>query len=204
MGGQPRYDVRDLLIAQNMRLRTVGMSAPIWHSLVRLPRDDDASQALIAYERKIRWIDQWASFGRASRQTHRCDLSFISMTTGAVCAIRGIASRRVAVRSTCVRGGSLAGQRTWITPGRNHALREDVNLPIGQHTAGGFAEARHHRSRNSGSGDSLDVGNRCRGKINRVGKRDRRAILPMVTVASGAIRSVQGSEICHTFRICNL
>ena len=85
-----------------------------------------------------------------------------------------------------------------LAPAGPNSADDDIDLVVGQHSAGVLRERRHGGSGNSVGGYATNRGIVGDSEVNRVAKCNRSAALPIRAVTSGAVPCIEEIEI-HNF-----
>jgi len=109
--------------------------------------------------------------------------------------VKFCAARGLALLARCVGDGGEAGEGRWPAPEGDHALREDLNLLVGERAAGGFAEGRHQAAGDTFGGDALQIGGTGEGQIDGVCQRDGRAQSAAFAVTGRTVLFVKRGEV---------
>src|ERR1043166_459329 len=153
---------------------------------VGTPGNDGCSQSLVAHERKKGIIDNGTSFFRA--------FAFRSVTSSAECCVRGGAADGVAWFRRGIRGRA---RLLHICPMRAHLTHQDLDLLVCERSARAFCKGRHKRTTDTGGYNATNrvvTGNR---PINRIRQSERCVAFSILTVAAGAVLSVENCKIAH-------
>src|SRR4030095_2490351 len=183
LGDQPSHDICNFLRGHRSVRHII---APIWMTKVGTPGNDRCSQSLFAHERKKGIIDNGTSFFRA--------LAFRSVTSSAECRVSGAAADCVA-RFRC--GIRWRARLPHLCPIRAHLTDQYFDLLVSHRPARAFCKGRHQRTTDAGAYNVTNrvvTGDR---PINWIRQSERCVASSILTVAAGAVLSVENCKIAH-------
>src|SRR5579872_998427 len=182
--GKPSHDIGDILWRHRLTGHVV---APIGSAHVRPSDNYSGPKILVAHQSEIGAIHDGTG----------------PLTSSAVCAVTRRAVNVIYARSALLITGSLGRIRRRMSipqcirlaPAGSNSGDDDVDLVVGQHSAGVLRKRRHSGSCNSVGGYATNRGIVGDGEVNGVSKSDRGAALSIRAVASGTVPGIEETEI---------